>query len=196
MMRRPELPAGFQYIPGFLSPGEAKSLFTVLWRELCWKSHEITLFGKKVKQPRLSAWCSDPGINYQYSGLNLSPTPWHPGLDLLRGQIEKFVDCRFNSVLVNAYRHGQDSMGWHSDDERELGSDPVIASVSLGTERRFLIRPQGGGISSGIDLEHGGLLLMNGNSQRNWQHCVPKTRKQKELRLNLTFRLVHTSSSS
>lgn len=182
--------AGFHYHPGFLAGQEARDLLDDLWQQLPWKQYEIHLFGRKVKQPRLSAWCSDPHVTYRYSGLTLQPTPWHEGLEILRGRLQSARDCRFNSVLVNAYRNGNDSMGWHADDEPELGKQPVIASISLGAERRFLVRPKAGGPSSGFNSGHGSLLVMDGNSQVKWQHSVPKTKKEVGLRINLTFRQV------
>jgi alkylated DNA repair dioxygenase AlkB len=163
--------------------------------DLEWESREIFLFGKKVMQPRLMAWCSDPGINYQYSGLVLEPTKWHSGLEAVRKRLFEATNNRFNSVLANAYRNGRDSMGWHADNEKALGDKPVVASISLGEKRRFLIRPCQGGRSVGVDLEHGSLLLMTGDSQENWQHCVPKTKTSKGLRINLTYRLIRESRS-
>lgn len=184
------LPRGYEYRPGFLPPNRADELLTVLWRELPWSQFEIRLFGRRRLQPRLSAWCSDPGTSYQYSGLRLSPTPWHPLLDSLRGELEAVLGARFNSVLANAYRDGRDSMGWHADDEPELGREPMIASVSLGETRRFLVRKKSGGSPREAQLEHGSLLLMSGHSQSLTVHSVPKTSKPRGLRINLTYRLI------
>ena len=181
----------FSFQPNFLASRRASWLLENLWRELSWQHWEIVLFGKHIPQPRLSAWCSDPGIFYRYSGLKLPPSRWHPELDQLRIDLKRALNCDFNSVLVNAYRDGADSMGWHADDESELGPEPLIASLSLGATRRFLIRPKNGGSSTAFDLERGNLLVMRGKSQQAWQHCVPKTRKAVGLRINLTFRLVH-----
>lgn len=188
-------PDCFQYVEGFLTGSEADSLLTVLWKELQWSQREITLFGRRVMQPRLVAWYGDPAATYGYSGLRLQPLAWHPGLQALREKLEQFAGNPFNSVLANAYRDGSDSMGWHSDDEPELGLEPLIASLSLGAERAFLVRPrirseQGGPRSQRLVPAHGSLLVMRGSSQRLYQHAVPKTRRPVNLRINLTYRLV------
>jgi alkylated DNA repair dioxygenase AlkB len=183
---------GFSYTAGFLGNDEAQSLLKTLWQELSWEQYEIRLFGRRVLQPRLTTWCSDPGVSYRYSGLTLDPRQWHPLLGLLRDKLQTTLNCRLNSVLANAYRDGADSMGWHSDDEPELGQKPLIASVSLGAERRFLVRPKGGGVSERVILGHGSLLLMTGDSQANWQHSIPKTKRNVGLRINLTFRQIQS----
>mgnify|MGYP001819952076 FL=1 len=182
------LPAGFQLIPGWLP--DAESWYARVRRELQWRSQEILLFGRPVLQPRLMDWYADPGVTYRYSGLTLAPKAWPCVLTELRERLESHCDAPFNSVLCNAYRDGQDSMGWHADDEPELGPEPLIASLNLGATRRFRIRPRGGGPSQGLDLEAGSLLLMSGRSQADYQHAVPKTRKPVGPRINLTFRQV------
>lgn len=186
------LPAGFAYQPAFLSPVEADSLLRQLWQDVAWRQDEIVLFGRRVRQPRLVGWCADPGVVYRYSGLRLEPAPWPEPLDRLRVRLDHALGAQFNSVLLNAYRDGADSMGWHADDEPELGTDPLIASVSLGASRRFRLRPRQGGPSSGIDLAHGSLLVMRDRSQADFRHAVPKTRRAVGLRINLTFREVRT----
>lgn len=185
----------FEYRPAFLPGQEAHAWLERLWRELNWSQQEITLFGRRVMQPRLVAWYGDPHAAYTYSGLTLQPLPWHPILAELKDRLEAATRGSFNSVLANAYRDGADSMGWHSDDEPELGSMPLIASVSLGAERRFLVRPRKRtkGVktaSRGITLGHGSLLVMRGDSQRLFQHALPRTRKPVGLRINLTYRQV------
>lgn len=185
----------FEYRDALLAPDEADACLRQLWRELAWEQREITLFGRRVLQPRLIAWYGDQDASYAYSGLELEPRPWHPLLRTLKGKVEEASGSRFNSVLANAYRDGNDSMGWHSDDEPELGRCPVIASVSLGAERTFLLRRtaslrQPGEKSRKLLLAHGSLLVMRGNSQDHYQHSVPKTRSETGLRINLTFRLV------
>lgn len=182
-------PDCFEYHQEFVGKCEADGLFQVLWRDLAWVQKEIILFGRRVLQPRLIAWIGDPGARYRYSGLSLDPGPWHPLLLKLKMKLTEFTGCSFNSVLANAYRNGNDSMGWHQDNEAELGQRPCIASLSLGAERRFLVR-QKGGKSSGILLQHGSLLMMKGDCQQRYQHSLPKTRKQAGLRINLTFREV------
>jgi alkylated DNA repair dioxygenase AlkB len=150
---------------------------------------EIVLFGRRRMQPRLTAWYGDSAAYYQYSGLSLSPLPWHPDLLQIRDRLASSSPAAFNSVLANAYRDGRDSMGWHRDDERELGPRPVIASVSLGQARRFLIREEGER-AVGLTLESGSLLIMKGDFQRRFRHSLPKTRRPAGLRINLTYRRV------
>lgn len=183
---------GISYQPQYLPRTRASELLHLFWQELSWQQWRIVLFGRRVLQPRLTAWASDPCVIYKYSGLSLAPSPWHPELQLLRDELEAELKTGFNSVLVNAYRTGQDSMGWHADNEPELGRRPVIASISLGAQRRFLIRRGGNGPSKRVELDHGSLLLMQHDSQHVWQHSVPKTKKPVGLRINLTFRMVRT----
>ena len=188
-------PALFEYVPSFLQPQEADRALARLWRELDWSRREITLFGRRVLQPRLVAWYGEPDAIYRYSGLTLEPLPWHPLLRTLKSRVEERSGCRFNSVLANAYRDGNDSMGWHSDDEKELGREPVIASLSLGAPRRFLLRPKNRAPGQpaerlALPLAHGSLLLMKGTSQQRFQHSLPRTRRPVGLRINLTYRRV------
>jgi alkylated DNA repair dioxygenase AlkB len=185
----------FRYLPGFLGPTEADRLFESLWRGLHWERREIVLYGRRVRQPRLVAWYGDPGAEYRYSGQTLHPRPWPRALATLRDRIEVSTACAFNAVLANGYRDGADSMGWHSDDEPELGPQPCIASLSLGAERVFLLRPRtpsaaGKRSSTRLLLAHGSLLLMRRESQARYQHCLPKTRRPVGPRINLTFRWV------
>ena len=185
--------SNLNYQPAFLSPEQANSLLEFCARDLEWQQREIVLFGKPVLQPRLTAWCSEPGVGYSYSGLQLQAAPWHPELLALKRKVECEVGVSFNSVLANAYRDGRDSMGWHADDEPELGANPVIASVSLGVPRQFRIRPQPPASQpppSGLRLAHGSLLVMRGDFQHRWQHCVTRTAKPVGLRINLTFRRI------
>jgi len=185
-----KLPEGFDHRPGWITPRRADRLFQRLWRQLDWCQHEVFLFGRKIRQPRLSAWYSDAGVAYRYSGLTLRSAPWHPDLARLREELADLLGRPFNSVLANAYRDGRDTMGWHADDEPELGTQPVIASVSLGATRRMLLRPAGGGPSIGMDLPDGSLLVMSGPSQSDWRHCIPRTNKPVGTRINLTFRWI------
>jgi alkylated DNA repair dioxygenase AlkB len=180
---------GLEYHPGFLAPGHARAYLQRLWRELEWAQKEIVLFGRRRLQPRLIAWYGDPAAVYRYSGLTLEPLPWHPCLLEIRDRLADYSDAPFNSVLANAYRDGSDSMGWHRDDEAELGQDPVIASVSLGQERRFLLR-KNGEPSQALMLVPGSLLLMQRDFQRRYRHALPKTRRPVGLRINLTYRVV------
>lgn len=180
----------FVYFGHFLEYTRGYGLLQKLRSELNWKQHEIQLFGRKILQPRLSCWYGDVNAEYTYSGLHLRPLPWHPELLALRYRLQNVLQCPFNSVLANAYRDGRDSMGWHADDEKELGAEPRIASISLGAERRFMLRSRNGKETKSLQLEHGSLLLMQGTSQRDYRHSIPKTRKAVGLRINLTFRQV------
>jgi len=196
-MYGPEIldPDLFRLVPNFLPAAEADQALDRLWQELEWSQKEIVLFGRRVMQPRLMAWYGDPEAVYRYSGLTLAPLAWHPLLKRLRDRIEHVTGSRFNAVLANAYRDGRDSMGWHSDDEPELGDAPVIASLSLGATRRFLLRRRDHGSAKRppsivLVLDHGSLLLMQGDSQRVYQHALPRTQRPVTLRINLTFRLV------
>jgi alkylated DNA repair dioxygenase AlkB len=192
-------PDCFEYRPEFIPEPQAGAWLEQLRRELDWTQQEIMLFGRRVMQPRLVAWYGDPHATYTYSGLTLRPLPWHPVLAEIKDRLEAATRGCFNSVLANLYRDGADSMGWHSDDEPELGPAPLIASVSLGAERRFLVRPRKRAAgkkaaSRGMTLGHGSLLVMKGRSQRLYQHALPRTRKPVVLRINLTYRQVDIPS--
>ena len=188
--------AGFHFDPSFLPGPVAATLLTQLTAEIAWEQRSIRMFGRLLPQPRLTAWYGDPEARYTYSGLHWQPRPWTPTLQALRQQIEAATGASFNSVLLNLYRHGHDSMGWHADDEPELGPAPTIASLSLGATRRFRLRPRPGLAHApfGLDLPAGSLLLMSGSSQAQWQHALPKTARPVSPRLNLTFRWVHGAS--
>ncbi|GAA4017100.1 alpha-ketoglutarate-dependent dioxygenase AlkB [Hymenobacter fastidiosus] len=180
--------------PDFLPPAAAESLLAELTATIPWRQEPIRIFGKEILQPRLTAWHGDPTAHYSYSGLALTPQPWTPALQQLREQVQAATGSRFNSVLLNLYRTGQDSMGWHADNEPELGPGPTIASVSLGAPRRFRLRPRQPQevlhAPVSIQLAAGSLLVMRGPTQQHWLHAVPKTAVATGPRLNLTFRLV------
>jgi alkylated DNA repair dioxygenase AlkB len=179
-----------RFIAEFLTRLQSDAYFAELLDLVDWKQHIIRIRGRKVASPRLSAWYGDPEAHYSYSGLSLEPLPWLPVILELKAQIETVCNAPFNSVLLNLYRDGADSMGWHSDDELELGERPVIASLSLGAMRRFRLRHRRRKELEpvAIDLENGSLLIMEGDTQRFWRHQVPKTRRAVAPRVNLTFR--------
>ena len=155
------------------------------------------LFGRRVAQPRLSLWMGDADAVYRYSGRTFEPRPWNEPVARLRDRVERTVGRPFNSVLINLYRHGGDSMGYHADDEPELGPEPVIASVSVGAARRFVLRPRKEKGSTGareLLLTSGSLLVMREGVQRAWVHGVPRDRSVTAARLNLTFRSVRPST--
>ena len=180
------------FAPDFLSAAEATALLGQLTAGAAWEQRTIRLFGQQFPQPRLTAWYGDPEARYTYSNLTCEPRPWLPALADLRQRLETATHARYNSVLLNLYRDGRDSMGWHADDEPELGPTPAIASLSLGAVRRFRLRPRPGLVhpAFGIDLPPGSLLLMRGPTQQHWQHALPKTARPVGPRLNLTFRWV------
>lgn len=173
-------------------PRPAETLLSELIRETPWRSEEITVWGKKHLQPRLIAWYGDEGRNYTYSGISMNPLPWSQTLSELRMLVESKCNDVFNSVLLNYYRDGRDSMGFHSDNEPELGLRPTIASLSLGESRSFAFKPKSDIKSSpfNIELASGSLLLMKGDTQLNWKHGIAKSSRPLGPRLNLTFRKI------
>lgn len=168
------------------------ALLTHLLCEVPWRQQNITLFGKVHPQPRLEAWYGDSNAHYSYSGIVHRPTPWTHELQRLRAQVAALCQHEFNSVLLNYYRNGDDSMGLHADDEPELGRHPVIASLSLGATRRmyFRHRHKADIPTLSLDLPSGSLLIMAGATQENWKHGIRKTRRPCGPRINLTFRRV------
>lgn len=173
---------------GFYSRPEANRLFEQLKHELAWQEEAIFIYGRWVKVPRLMGWYGDHDACYRYSGVDHQPLPWTPTLQTIREKVEQQCGCGFNSVLANLYRDGNDSMGCHADDEKELGLNPVIASLSLGDERLFKLHHKTTKEKLDIVLGHGDLLIMAGTLQHHWMHAVPKTKKPKTARINLTFR--------
>jgi alkylated DNA repair dioxygenase AlkB len=167
------------------------------WFESCladikWTEGTIKIFGKEHKIPRLQAWYADQNINYSYSGKKLVRNNWNNVLKEIKCNVELITSVRFNSVLGNLYRNGSDSMGLHSDDEKELGDEPVIASFSLGEERDIFFKHKIRDIKFSIPQENGKLIVMSGATQQYWKHEVKKTKKFKKPRINLTFRNIIT----
>ena len=179
------------YRTGFFNSAECERMFRSINDETPWEARNIVLFGKEVPQPRLACWYGD--LAYSYSGITLEPRSMTPTLLEVKQRCEEAASTRFNSVLVNLYRDGQDSMGLHADDEPELGPEPIIASVSFGGERNFRLRHRQSKELQQISLASGSLLVMSGLSQECWMHDVPKTKKFVEPRINLTFRYIHSS---
>ena len=183
--------------PRWLDSTEADALLATLLEMLPWENHRIRMFGREVASPRLSLWMGDTEAVYQYSRTRFEPRPWPEVLWPLRLRVQATCGVCFNSVLANLYRDGGDYMGWHSDDEPELGAHPVIASLSLGATRRFLLRRRREpgtkcrtDESLELGLEHGSLLVMAGDTQRCYQHALPRMRGVTAARINLTFRWV------
>ena len=177
-------------IKQFYRSPESDQLFAALETDLAWQEEAIFIYGKWVRVPRLMCWYGDPDAYYQYSGVNHQPRPWTKELQAVRAKVEQQCRCAFNSVLANLYRDGRDSMGCHADDEKELGLNPVIASLSLGDERLFKLHHKKRKETLDIILGHGDLLVMAGSLQHHWLHSVPKTKKIKTPRINLTFRKI------
>ena len=173
----------------FLPSEEADEMFRLLLSTTPWEEQSLTMFGKQVLEPRLSVWVSD-GVPYTYSRSTRHPALWTQPLSDIRQKCENVTGARFNGVLANCYRDGHDHMGWHADDEPANGPEPVIASVSLGATRRFDFRHNDTRETISVDLTHGSLLLMSGQSQHRWKHRIAKTSKVLEPRINLTFRYV------
>ena len=183
-----EAPGCVDHHPGWVKDDQL--LFEVLRAEISWEHHEIGMFGRTVPIPRLTAWMGDAA--YRYSGIVNQPIPWPSALAAVREQLEREVGVGFNSCLANLYRDGSDSMGFHSDDEPELGPEPTIASVSLGARRGFVLKHRVSGERWSWDLGAGDLLVMRNESQRDYAHAVPKTSRRIGPRMNLTFRQFHT----
>jgi alkylated DNA repair dioxygenase AlkB len=160
--------------------------------EVPWRSEEVVMWGRRVPQPRLTAWYGDAGASYAYSGIQLHPLPWTPILLDIKTRIEETVGSTFNSVLLNYYRDHHDSIGFHSDDEPELGERPVIASLSLGEERTFVLKHKRVKFVSPVHLRlaSGSLLLMKGDTQHYWRHGISKENRSCGPRINLTFRQI------
>jgi alkylated DNA repair dioxygenase AlkB len=182
--------ADLRFMHAFYPPDECAVLFAALLEQTPWRQERIEVWGKVHEQPRLTSWHGDPGTDYAYSGVTLATCPWTPVLARLRRDIEAATGHRYNSVLLNYYRDGADSMGMHSDDEPELGPQPVIASLSYGVARTFTLRHKRSKRTVKLDLTDGSLLLMAGTLQAHWQHGINKTAKLVGPRLNLTFRFV------
>lgn len=182
------------YNASFFSEAESSNFFSSLESGIEWRQEDIVMFGKKIPQPRLVAWYGDRGISYTYSGLRLTAVPWTSDLLKIKRRIEEEINSSFNSVLLNLYRDGKDSMSWHSDDEPELGIKPVIASVSFGAVRRFHLRHKSKQDQDRIrlDLADGSLLVMKGETQHHWQHQISKTARSIGPRINLTFRTIQS----
>lgn len=176
------------YYANFYTPKKAWSLFYFLDDTICFEQKSIVLYGKSYMSPRLEAFFSKNGEEYSYSGKKLKSQLFTKELHQICRDIEQFTKTDFNSVLINLYRDGRDSNGWHSDDEKELGINPVIASLSLGAERNIKFRNDKTKESLSLNMEHGSLILMGGSIQHNWKHQIPKTTKRTEKRINLTFR--------
>jgi alkylated DNA repair dioxygenase AlkB len=174
----------------FYQPAEAEQILINLLQNLQWQEESIVVVGKRIKVPRLIAWYGDADAVYEYSSVCHQPLPWTTELLAIKAKIEQQCHADFNSVLANLYRDGTDSMGWHADKEKQLGKNPCIASLSFGQPRLFKLRHNKTKQVLDIILQQGDLLLMTGALQHHWRHCLPKTRRRMQSRVNLTFRKI------
>jgi alkylated DNA repair dioxygenase AlkB len=182
----------FHY-PSFFDREESDMIFQRLTDEVQWKQEEITIYGKTMNIPRLTAWYGDTNKQYTYSGIPMEPNPWTELLLWIKECVESETGVVFTSVLLNMYRNGSDSVAWHSDDEPELGDNPTIASLSFGATRTFRFRHlENKKLIESMELQHGSLVIMQGETQHHWEHEVPKSTKNAiRGRINLTFRVIH-----
>lgn len=178
-------------IHDFYDAQTALSLYNALMNEVSWSEKAIKMFGKSILQPRLMCWMGDEGCRYKYSGTYFDPTPWTKAVLAIKNTIENELGEKFNSALLNLYRNENDSMGAHSDNEKELGSHPVIASLSLGAERLFIFKHKITKEKIKLNLPPASLLVMKGETQKHWKHELPKLKKPIEPRINITFRKIY-----
>ena len=178
--------------PAFLPRDKADELKERFRAEIAWKQESMNMYGKQVLFPRLTAWYGDNDRPYSFSGITLQPHDWTPELSELRDRLNELCNVRFNSLLLNLYRDERDSIGWHQDAERELGTNPTIASISLGGTRTFQLRRKDDHKEKmQFNLGHGSLLVMSGALQHHWQHAINKSKVPCGERINLTFRTIH-----
>jgi alkylated DNA repair dioxygenase AlkB len=179
------------FYPNFFSDEKSDLFFEKLQDEIHWKQEPIIIFGQQVMQPRLTAWYGESDNNYSYSGITMQTYPWTDTLLEIKEQIEKNSGVKFTGALLNFYRDEKDSMGWHNDNEKELGINPVIGSVSFGATRTFKFQKiKNKNLQVSIDLTHGSFLLMRGKTQHLWKHSIPKRTKPLGPRINITFRVI------
>jgi alkylated DNA repair dioxygenase AlkB len=180
------------HVENYIPPEEQTKLMQTFLSDLNWTGGQIKIFGKSYDIPRLQAYYADESCNYGYSGKVMKRNDWTPELLAIRHRLNTMLDAQLNACLLNLYRNGMDSNGWHADDEKELGDDPLIASISLGVGRRFDLKHKLTGERKSIQLHSGSLLVMGGAMQHYWKHQIPKERKVIDPRINLTFRSVRS----
>jgi alkylated DNA repair dioxygenase AlkB len=182
------------YLGRVLDDLAALEFYQRLLKEIDWRNDEVIIFGKKIITSRKTAWYGDQEFNYQYSKINRSALPWNPILKIVKNLVEKVSEEKFNSCLLNLYHNGAEGMGWHCDNESSIVKNSTIASLSLGSERKFSFKHKISKETFSLNLENGSLLLMQGETQQNWLHSLPKAMKIKEPRINLTFRKMLSNS--
>ncbi|WP_338377927.1 alpha-ketoglutarate-dependent dioxygenase AlkB [uncultured Flavobacterium sp.] len=187
-----ELPdAIFEYYPNFFSKEKADELYNLLYENTPWKQDIITVYGKNHLQPRLTALYGNEGKPYKYSNIIMYPQAWNATLIYIKELVEEKANHNFTTVLANLYRNEKDSNGWHADNEKELGRNPIIASISLGEERTFQLKHNfKKEAKQNLILKHGSLILMKEGSQIHYKHQIPKASSPKKPRINLTFRII------
>ena len=178
------------YYPGFFDEVYSSHLLNVLQESLIWSSDQLIMFGKHITTRRKVAWVADPNCPYTYSGVQKNPQEWTAELLFIKEKLETIAHSEFNSCLLNLYHDGEDGMGWHSDDEKELDAHAPIASLSLGAKRKFAFKNRADKSTLSIFLENGSALIMHAPTQEFWQHSLLKTKKNTGLRINLTFRKI------
>ena len=184
--------ADIVYYPNFFDLDDANKIFQDLVAEIPWQQDEIKVFNNIHPQPRLTALFGNEGKPYSYSNIKMQPHHWTFSLQKIKSLVENETNCNFTTVLLNYYRNGKDSNGWHADNEKELGTNPIIASLSFGAERVFQMKHNSiADLKQNIILENGSLLLMKGTTQHFWKHQIPKTAKPIGARINLTFRIIN-----
>lgn len=179
------------YYPEFFNRTESNHYFKTLLERISWQQDDITIFGKTYKQPRLTALYANNKEPYSYSNITMTPHEFTKELLDIKSKVETVINTDFTTCLLNKYRNGQDSNGWHADNEKELGINPIIASISFGAERLFKLKHrQDKSLKKDLILQHGSLLIMKGETQHHWLHQIPKTKKVVGKRINLTFRFI------
>lgn len=191
-MLKLDLPqSDIRYVADFISPSAADQYFSSLLQEIPWQQDDIRVFGKTYPQPRLTSLFATNQLPYTYSNITMHPRPFSGALEEIKKRVDKYSGVAFTTCLANLYRDGKDSNGWHADDEAELGQNPVIASVSFGQERVFHLKHRNRpSLRHRIVLQHGSLLLMQGETQHHWLHQIPKSARSMSERINLTFRII------
>ena len=176
------------YYPHVIDPVACNQLFSTLTQSLAWQQDQLIMYGKKITMQRKVAWVGDAGCTYTYSGVQKNPAPWTPEILRIKSQMEDLAACKFNACLLNLYHHGQEGMGWHSDNEKELDPHAPIASFSLGGTRKFAFKHKLDQTGVSLFLENGSVLIMHAPTQDFWNHSLMKTAREVDARINLTFR--------
>ena len=183
------------YYPEFLGEVESLNLLNQLQKSLQWEADQLIIFGRLISTRRKVAWIGDPKCTYTYSGVKKQPQSWTPELLIIKRQLEELAQAEFNSCLLNFYHDGADGMGWHSDDEKELDAQSPIASLSLGSARKFSFKHKKDKSTTSLFLENGSALIMHAPTQQFWQHALLKTKTIHTPRINLTFRRISISNA-